>query len=146
MRRRPSRPAGLHRMPLPSLACPLVACLLVACGDAPQTRVVPFSGEQIGRIDAGIRADAPAAEPDLTEADRPLWISIALRDDRERMVVHVRLGVPGDLANVARHEARCARVRERMQTYLLPGQRAELYLVFDDSVHPCLGEWAPTSG
>jgi hypothetical protein len=122
-----------------------VAGFLLACGDASQeTGVEPFSREQIDRIAAGIRPGAAAAEPDLTEEDRPLWVSTARLDDRTRMVVHVRLGVPGDLENVARHEARCARVRDRMQEYLLPGQRVELYPVFDDSVHPCLGE-APAS-
>lgn len=117
---------------------------VLACREAPEPAAVePFSAEQIGRIDAGVRAESAAAEPDRPDTDRPLWVSTALRDDRTRMVVHVRLGVPGDLANVARQEARCARVRERMQAYLLPGQRAELYLVFDESVHPCLGEWGP---
>jgi hypothetical protein len=47
---------------------------------------------------------------------------------------------PGDLSKVERNEARCAGVRDRMQAYLLPGQRAELYLVFDDSVHPCFAD------
>lgn len=35
---------------------------------------------------------------------------------------------------------RCARVRDRMQAYLLAGQRVELYLDFDDSVHPRFAE------
>ncbi|MEZ4333810.1 MAG: hypothetical protein R3F35_18815 [Myxococcota bacterium] len=99
-----------------------------------------FSGEQIDRIDAGVRSQGPSAEPGLAEEDRPLWVATALQDDGTRMVVHVRLGVTGDLSNVERHEARCANVRDRMQAYLLPGQRVELYLVFDDSVHPCFAE------
>jgi len=102
--------------------------------------VARFSGEQIDRIDVGVRSGAAGAEPGLTEEDRPLWVSTALRDDRTRMVVHVRLGVSGELENVARHEARCARVRDRMQEYLLPGQRVELYLVFDDSIAACVSE------
>ncbi|MGH0035667.1 MAG: hypothetical protein ACQGVK_11640 [Myxococcota bacterium] len=64
-------------------------------------------------------------------------MSTLLRDERTRMVVHVRLDLPDDLTTLAWHEAHCARVRDRMEEYLSPGQRVELYLVFDDSVHPC---------
>lgn len=118
-----------------------LASLVAACSDATQEPgATRFSGEQIDRINAGVRSQARSAEPELTAEDRPLWVATALQDDRTRMVVHARLGVPGDLSNVERHEARCARVRDRIQEYLLPGQRVELYLVFDDSVHPCFAE------
>lgn len=141
MKRSRSLPMVLRRI----LVLP-AAWLLLGCGDAPQqTRVAPFTGEQIDRLDAGVRSGGAAAEPDLTEEDRPVWVSTGLRDHRTRMVVHVRLGVSGDLENVARHEARCAHVLDRMQEYLLPGQRVELYLVFDDSIHACVGEQASSA-
>lgn len=116
----------------------VLAVVLAACDAAPRrVEAEPFTWEQVDRIDARIRPDSVAAQSDPVEGDRALWVSTALRDEQTRMVVHVRLGVPGDLANVARHEARCARVRDRMQEHLLPGQHVELYIVFDESIHPC---------
>ena len=131
----------------PLLGLLIAHCLLsslVACRDdaaqstADSASAIPFSGEQLDRIEAGLRADAPdgAALPD----PRPLWLANELRDDGMRLVVHVRLPLRGDLDNLARHQSHCAHVRQRMRDFLLPGQRVEIYLVFDDSAHACLDE------
>jgi len=122
----------------------------------------PFTGEQLDRIDAGVRAQAPPSDASDSASDdapddvsdkasgkasdeppsdpRPLWITNELRDDRMRLVIHVRLPVAGNLDNLERNQQRCADVRARMREFLLPGQRVELYLVFDDSVHACRDE------
>lgn len=139
----------MRRSPFPTRGLRGVLALswvwvFVGCGEpAPRTVVEPFSWKQIDRIDAGIRPRPEEAGRDVPGQDRPEWVSIALRDDRTRMVVHARLDVSGDLDDVARQKIPCTRVRDRMQEFLLPGQRVELYLVFDDAVHPCDGEAPP---
>ncbi len=134
------------RCSIPSLGLLIAAVLaasLVACRDDRSSSLdgkgTPFSGEQLDRIDAGVRAQGPSDDaPDKAPADpRPLWITNELRDDGMRLVIHVRLPVAGDLDNLEINQARCADVRERMREFLLSGQRVELYLVFDDSVHAC---------
>lgn len=108
--------------------------LVVACEEAakPAART-PFTGEQIDRIVAGLRERRLQEE----EGEKPLWVAQELLDDDMRLVAHVRLAVPGDLANRVVHERRCAQTREQIEGYLLPGQVLEMYLVFDTSVHAC---------
>ncbi|MGH0035682.1 MAG: hypothetical protein ACQGVK_11715 [Myxococcota bacterium] len=68
MRRSSFRPAAASRF------VALVATwLLGAFGDAPrQAPVEPFSWEQVGRIDAGVRSGPAATE--LSEEELPLWV------------------------------------------------------------------------
>jgi hypothetical protein len=123
-------------------ALPGLGLWMVATLTSTESESTPFSGEQLDRIDAGVRAQAL---PDTTTAatapppadPRPLWVTNELRDEGMRLVIHVRLPVAGNLDNLDRNQARCTQVRERMREFLLPGQRVELYLVFDDSVHAC---------
>ncbi len=120
----------------------LASLALVACEpSSPPAARTPFTGEQIDRIVAGLRerraqegVDRPV---DDSEETKPLWVAQELLDDDMRLVAHVRLAVPGDLANRVVHERRCARTREQIEDYLLPGQVLEMYLVFDTSVHAC---------
>jgi hypothetical protein len=116
--------------------------LLVACEEASQPAArTPFTGEQIDRIVAGLRerrlqegVDLPAED---REEEKPIWVAQELLDEDMRLVAHVRLAGPGDLANRVVQERRCARTREQIVDYLLPGQVLEMYLVFDTSVHAC---------
>ena len=125
------------------LIVPLLIGSFLACRDdrssTPRDGATPFTGEQLDRIDAGVRAQRPpeAAPGDAPSDPRPLWVTNEIRDEGLRLVIHVRLPVAGDLDNLERNQARCMGVRERMREFLLPGQRVELYLVFDDSVHAC---------
>jgi len=115
----------------------LLAALLLACAEESTPPVTPFTGEQIDRIDASVRAARPPNEVDPDRNPPPQWVSILLRDDRERMIVHVRLALPGDLRDIDLQGARCAAVEERIREHLLPGQQVEMYLVFDEWVHAC---------
>jgi len=122
--------------------------LLVACEETSQPAAgTPFTGEQIDRILAGLRerrlqegVDRPVEDP---EEEKPLWVAQELLDDDMRLVAHVRLAGPGDLANRVVQERRCARTREQIEDYLLPGQVLEMYLVFDTSVHACGSDEQP---
>jgi hypothetical protein len=123
---------------VPEGRCLALALLLFACDSEPQrARATPFSGEQLDRIEAAFRSRAPEADADLPLGAPPLWVANELLDDRTRLVVHVRLGASGDLADIERHEVNCARVRALIQEQLLPGQEVEMYLVFDTTVLAC---------
>lgn len=112
--------------------------LVVACQEPSQPAArTPFTGEQIDRIVTGLRERRLQEGVEETEGEKPLWVAQELLDEDMRLVAHVRLAVPGDLANRVVHERRCARTREQIEDYLLPGQVLEMYLVFDTSVHAC---------
>ena len=122
----------------PAIALTALLALVVACGGSTRKdSTTPISGEQLDRIEASVRERGRQERVELPDSERPLWVSHELLDDRTRLVTHIRLAVPADLANREIHERNCARVRAQVVDALLPGQKFEMYLVFDTTVHAC---------
>ena len=130
--------------PAIALAALFALTLVVACdGSTHHDPTTPISGAQLDRIEASVRERGKQEGIELPESERPLWVSHELLDDRTRLVTHIRLAVAGDLSNHEIHERNCARVRRQVVDALLPGQKFEMYLVFDTTVHSCSPDAQP---
>ena len=130
--------------PAIALASLVALTFVVACdGSTRKDPTTPISGEQLDRLEASVRERGMQQGIVLPESERPLWVAHELLDDRTRLVTHIRLAVPADLANREIHERNCARVRAQVADALLPGQKFEMYLVFDTTVHACEPDTRP---